>query len=691
MTSAELALRNVKKSIRDYTIYFLTLTFAVCVFYIFNALESQQAIMSVSKNQAPIFRELGQIMSAMSVFVSVILGFLIVYANRFLIKRRKREFGVYMTLGMDRGKISRILIMETVFVGIFSLVIGLALGAVLSQGMAVMTARLLNAPITELRFVFSPESVVKTAIYFGIMFLLILIFNTIMISRQRLITLIYASRKNEAFRAPKLHASVAMFALSVVFLGVAYALVLSGKAAAKAGGYAFQIAIPLGIAGTFLFFFSLSGFFLKLIQQSKKLYLKNLNMFILRQINSKINTAYLSMTMVCLMLFVSISALSSGMGFSSVISELMSDGAPYDASFSVYAKTTGEGETTQGSGRNPALNEYPGFNLIEAIGEQGVSLDAFAKEYTAVRYHSSGRTMSMAIAEIPVVQTIDVPIYYLKLSDYNAALALQNVAPISLDTYGYAVNFAPNDTILRNSMRLYMEEGAYSVELGGSRYQTSPTRLYRYALENSKYADYNINIIVPDEATEGLPVYRDALHIRYLNNTDAVDALCTEELSKLTFGKGIETFLTTRREVMSQSNSATTIVSYLAVYLGVIFLMSAAAMLAIGQLSETSDNMGRYALLRKLGAEDAMINNALLVQILIYFGAPMLLALVHSIAGIGVAARMVSAVDDGGIWSGALFTAAAMIVIYGGYFLATYRGSQGILNRDYAEHRKGAV
>lgn len=97
-----LALRNIKKSIKDYSIYFITLVIAVAIFYIFNSIDSQTAMMSISKSTMEIVQSLVNVLSYISVFVSVVLGFLIVYANNFLIKRRKKEIGIYMTLGMSK-------------------------------------------------------------------------------------------------------------------------------------------------------------------------------------------------------------------------------------------------------------------------------------------------------------------------------------------------------------------------------------------------------------------------------------------------------------------------------------------------------------------------------------------------------------------------------------------------------------
>jgi putative ABC transport system permease protein len=680
MTSADLALRNVKKSVRDYTVYFLTLTFGVCIFYIFNALDSQQAMMEISSSQSRIFRELTQIMNGISVFVSLILGFLILYANRFLIRRRKKEFGVYMTLGMERGQISRILVMETVLVGLLSLLFGLVTGVFLSQGMSVLTAKLMNARLTGYHFVFSPAAALKTIVYFGLIFLLVLIFNAITIGKQKLISLIYANKKNEWFKTPRLWLSVIVFLTALGCLGLAYRMVLSGGAAEFLDGSTLSIAVALGIAGTFLFFFSLSGFFLKLVQLSKKIYLKNLNMFILRQINSKINTAYASMTMVCLMLFISICTLSSGLGLSADIAGAAKKNSPFDATLSVHVTQGGVGE---------AATTYPGFDLPAALAGNGVDLNTFAEEYLTVRYYDAGGTVPLTVKENNVVTEMVVDTYLLKLSDYNAALAMQDVAPISLDADEYAVNYAVTNNAFSSAMQAYMR-GSDAITLGGTVLRAKSSNLYTYTMEVLINQDYTVMVVVPDAVTEGLPAIRDVLHVNYPQETDVYEKLCKESLSSPRWTDSVESSLQTKMDVREYNDSATTLVSYLAVYLGIVFLLASAAVLAIGQLSEVSDNVGRYSLLRKIGTEDKMLYKALFAQILIYFGTPMLLAAVHSAVGISVASRLVSAFDKGEILGASLIVAAIFMTVYGGYFLATYLGSKGILNRDYAQQHKGA-
>ncbi|WP_368239438.1 FtsX-like permease family protein, partial [Clostridium tertium] len=197
---SKIAFNNVKKSIKDYAIYFLTLTFAVCIFYSFNSIESQKAIFEINNSQSETISGLSIIIGRVSIFVSVILGSLIIYANNFLIKKRKKELGIYMTLGMGKNKISKILLCETLIIGIISLVAGLVLGMIFSQGLSVFTAKLFDVEMKEYKFIISSEAIVKSTIYFGIMFLLVMIFNTFVVSKYKLIDMLTASKKSEKIK-----------------------------------------------------------------------------------------------------------------------------------------------------------------------------------------------------------------------------------------------------------------------------------------------------------------------------------------------------------------------------------------------------------------------------------------------------------------------------------------------------------
>ena len=302
----KIAINNVKRSFKDYSIYFLTLTLGVCIFYSFNSIEAQNSILEMNKNPDVILT-LNKLMAGTSVFVSMVLGGLIIYANNFLIKKRKKELGIYMTLGMPKGTISKILLFEILFIGVLSLVVGLGLGIIVSQGMSVITANILGFDLKKFKFIISFGAIIKTVIYFGIIYLLVMIFNRITVSKYKLIDLLNAAKKNEEVKLKNSFISILIFLFSVGLLATAYSRIL--RSGLDNGNSELLITVMMGVIGTLFFFFSLSSFFIHIVQKSKKIYLKDINIFVLRQINNKINTNFLSMTVICLMLFLTISLL----------------------------------------------------------------------------------------------------------------------------------------------------------------------------------------------------------------------------------------------------------------------------------------------------------------------------------------------------------------------------------------------
>ncbi|HAT4341017.1 TPA: FtsX-like permease family protein, partial [Clostridium perfringens] len=276
----KIALNNVRKSFKDYSIYFLTLTLGVCIFYAFNSIGDQKAFLELGKSQTDIIKVIQELISQMSVFISCILGGLILYANNFLVKKRKKELGIYMTLGMGKNKISKILTYETALVGIISLAIGLVSGIIVSQGISAFTTKLFEVPLSNYKFLLSTDAILKTILYFGIIFILVMLFNTFVISKYKLIDLITAAKKNEDIKIKNPILTAIIFFISLVVLGVAYKLIL--KVGLNPFNSMFFTSIILGILGTLLLFFSLSGFILYVLQKNKNVYLKSLNIFVLR-------------------------------------------------------------------------------------------------------------------------------------------------------------------------------------------------------------------------------------------------------------------------------------------------------------------------------------------------------------------------------------------------------------------------
>ena len=672
----KLSLKNIKKSFKDYAIYFLTLILGVAIFYVFNSMDSQQAMLDISSSTREIIKLMLSLLAGVSVFVSFILGFLIVYANNFLIKRRKKEFGVYMTLGMGKGKISKILFIETLIIGIISLIVGLIIGIFASQLMSVVVAKMFEADMTGYKFVFSQAAMVKTIIYFGIMYLLVMIFNTVTISNYNLIDLLTASKKNEKVKLKNKKLSVLMFLVSIMILALAYykvtsyANILSGKQ--------LLMAIALGVVGTFLFFWSLSGFLLKLIQFNKKIYLKDLNVFVLRQIDSKINTTVFSMTVICLMLFFTICILSSALALNKSMKNDLTEVTPADISIIKTMNLT--------EGTEEEITESK-MSIEDTLKKSSLDFNESFSEYVEFTEYTApnvtlkttlGKTIDDVLKQFPSL-LVDENEGIVKISDYNKAAKILKQKELTLNENEYIMlcNY--------DNMKVFRDkalEKETKININGKEYSPKYKECVKGFLDISS-GHTNIGVIlVPDEAVEGLLRKTNHFTAIYKGNNDEEKQKIENKILALNLD---DNNLNARSKISLYEASVGlgAVVTFIGIYLGVIFLISSAAILALKELSESSDNIQRYEILRKIGTDEKIINKALFKQIGIFFIMLLMLAIVHSIFGIKFANIILEGISQTeGLLPSIIMTAIFILIIYGGYFIATYFQSKSIIKKD---------
>lgn len=674
----KLSLKNITKSMKDYAIYFFTLILGVAIFYVFNAIDSQTVMLKVSGKTYEIIKLMTSILSAISVFVSFILGFLIIYASRFLIKRRNKEFAIYLTLGMSKRKISLILFFETLLIGLISLIIGLGLGVFLSQLMSVLVANMFEADMTKFQFVFSQSACLKTLIYFGIMYLIVIIFNTIIINKYKLIDLLSASKKSEKVKLKNPYVCIVIFIISVIVLGLAYYLVTDGFSKLTTAD---QILVPIimGIVSTFTLFWSMSGLILKLVMSLKNIYYKGLNSFIVRQISSKINTMVFSMTIICLMLFVTICVLSSSLSLKNSMTKNLKELVPMDIQFTkpvnkeeangfseieVNDSKTSIEKTLENLNLNPeeefkdilSFNTYEDENIILKSLLIN-SLDEIYKEYPFLLYN----------------QTIDL----MKLSDYNALAEKFNLEKYNLEENEYIVivNYdymaSIINTGLKNNPELSLNNETYH-----SKYKECKNGFYEL---NSTRSNTGF-IVLPDKALESHTSIAEFLVANYKNNKEKTEDKIDEVLSN-NYNKTTWLTYNSKIDIANTSIGLGALVTFVGLYLGIIFLISSAAILALKELSESADNKERYNMLRKIGASEEMLNNALFKQIGIFFATPLLLAIIHSIFGIKFANYLLESMGTKGLLLSNIMTAIFLVTIYGGYFILTYLCSKNIISK----------
>ena len=601
---SKLALRNVRQSFRDYGVYLLTLTFGVALFYTFNSLDGQGVMVYLAQNQNPMVAVIQSCMDIFSVFVVVVLACLILYANHFLLRRRKRELGTYLLLGLSQGQVSRLLFLETGVIGLISLALGLVLGVLASQGLSALTMSMFSLRVEEFGLAFSSRAVVRTVVYFGLIFLLVMVFSGLQVSRAKLLDLMQGERRNEELRLRPLWVSVIQFAVGVACLLVAYAILLIF-------GMAYAVILPvlcipmlgLGTLGTLLIFKSLSGFVLRLVQRRPRLYFKNLNMFTLRQWISKVHSTYLAQTVICILLLLAMGITASSVGLNNTIESMTGYQAPFDIT------VQNQNADSQGTVDFPAL-----------LAEHGVAEQELSWQQDTIFYYND-----------PSVTGIEDASAAIRLSDCQALLARSGQAAYRGPVPGHLTG---------------VEDRLTTGGLGLS------------------------CVVIPDEMASELEVRRQVWSADYAGDAEETEKRVQAALTAYQMENSwlrVESRLNLYQETMGSKILAL----FLGLYLGFTFLLAAAAVLALQQLSQAADNSGRYAILLRLGAEEKLVARSAVEQVALAFLLPLGLALVHTVVGMKAANDLIAQAAKVDSVQSALVTALMLVVVYGGYFLAT--------------------
>ena len=661
----KLSFRNIKRSLKDYAIYFFTLIIGISLFYVFNAIESQTAMMNLSKTANQIIEMMSSVMISLSVLVAIILGLLIIYASRFLMKRRKKEFGIYMTLGMSKSQISRILLTETFVIGIFSLIVGLLIGIGLSQLMSILVANLFEADMTNFEFVFSEKAFINTIISFGVIYLIVMISNAIFTSRQKLIKLIHSDKMNEKIKIRNLPVSIVMMILAIGSLSYAYAGIMGDIA--DLSGTKLTILIALGCIGTLSFFWSLAGLVLRIIPKFKNFYYKNLNTFIFREINGKINTTIVSMSVICILLFFTIVVFSSAMAINNSLTKDLRELIPADFQvakiFRNDDKTSIEEKMSQSD-----INIKKDFSEIAKLT---------IYERDDVTYNDTiGQNAIENIGTIDEEVLLQIHEDLVHVSEYNSLARLYGNEEFDLspDEYAVVANFdkavsARNQALRQNSPVITINNIALHPKF-------SEVRDGYIIMSPSKVESGTI--IVPDNVDLSGNEIRSFVAGNYKLSENEDEAAMNKKIENLTSNDGMIS-ASTKSRLYDQSVSLSAVMTFIGLYLGVIFLMTSAALLSLKELSDSSDNQEKYAVLKRLGVDQKRLNRTLFEQIAIFFCLPLLLAIVHSFFGIMFINNALLSYMASGLLIPILTTATFIVAIYGGYFLITYFTSKRIV------------
>ncbi len=671
-----LAAGNVRKSAEDYLIYFFTLTFAVALFYTFNSIQEQFAALNLPDTYNFLSAAESAIVGC-SVLVSLIVGFLILYANHFMMKRRKREFAIYGILGMEQSDIGGMMTRETVRIGGISLLCGLPLGVAVSQLLALVTTRLAYGNVENYTFVFSVKAMVLAVCFFALTFAAVHVFRLIEFKRAKLIDLLQADRKNEEV-PERSRAGVLFGALAVLIIALGYGMIFCWQDVDlfKAAG----VSGALVSFGTVLFFLSASAVLLGVLKRRKNYYYRGLNLFVVSQLGSRMRRDGLSLAIVCILMYLSVSVMGGGTGLGQSFIKEKNRMVPYDLSVIYYFDGFGKTDEAMRRGR-----------IAQELARRDTGLSGYLEKTAEIMFYvEPGLTMRDVFGEYegaarPGRQLYeDDPLFVVGVDDYNRIRALTGLAPVSLGEAEFALNY--NEPEAEHTLASYVNRGADGAPADGASEKTleiSGTRLTLKADGLNKMTIYNRNVfldigtvIVPQRIAEQSQPYMRIMDAMFSEGGESV----YEAVQRSQVLMGADGFLfQSREDLFIEFLSNQLMVSYLGIYLGITFLVTAGAVLALQQLTQAADNERRYALLSKLGAGAGAMRKALRAQLGVYFGLPILVAAVHSGVTMYGIYRDIPYLSAQNIAQNILFAAGLAAVIYSVYFLTTYTGCKRIL------------
>ena len=711
---AKLVLRNAKRSAQDYLIYIVTMTICVTLFYSFLSISSGYYQPDIGSEYD--FTILSDGMKAAICAVTLILLFLIRFVNNYMLRRKKKEFAIQAVMGMEQKTIGRLFFAETFMMGMISIVLGIFLGVFCSQ---FITAMLLTSygKSYELSWTLFPDTVLLTFCFFIISFIVVGIFNTRTIQKTKIIDMFAADRENDLelkksrwivivailfelftiwmtvtgvqkiwfyydsrFALPVkamfwgniLLPTVALlwsvlwfinkkrYGLSKFIFGLLICSVLNTGIAASVPALTNQYYLPLG-AGTvnqyllfvlvdLIFFicsliYLASSFIVAWKEKSPEHRYKGENLFFFGQIISKLNTTSKTMTLISVTLVLAIFLFIAAPILTGWASGYLDIRSMYDVQiYTRYNDVYDEKNLPHDD--YEVVTEYLTEHRIEADYDCIFSLYLPEKEdfHNRVKY--------------------DFPVVAISLSDYNRVRQMLGYEPVSLSENEFTTQWQAiateeeRDSFLKEHTRVMTDAG--ELALSGQTY-------YEEVIGETVYNSYtDVLYVFPDSVCEKLlPVMRN----RYITTSERISYENASELEQIFSDKypeitdtGVSYGIRLSTLQINSTKASNFVLQAVMLYGAVVLMVICLTILSLQQLLDADKYKYRFGVLRELGVEEEKIGRLVLRQLSVWFGLPILVAVIVAAVVIAYFIQTVSAEISAYIGFGALMLQMGIIV-----------------------------
>ena len=646
-----LAVRNVKRSSRDYIIYLITITIAFSLMFAMNLVSWSDAVVDLYDNMNDTFKNVVIFINVIVVFV---ICFLINYTTKFMFSKRSKEFGTYMLLGIKKKKISKLFLLENLLFGFIALILSIPIGFVFSQFISLFIVKIMELP-QAIFIEFNFMSVLLLLLYFFLIYLFVLFLAHRRIKKINIYNLLYLEKQNEEKVIKKKKNCNLLFVISVLIGICSYIFLnftLTNDVMMDTSLLTYMmVGIILFIISIYGVMFSLSDSLLSIVLKSKKVKYSKDNLFVARTFSSKARTmgmtfGTLGVLIMFTLLFLNFSSLNK-------------------ASYDYINETTSPFDVSAFFKTEDVLSK-----VYDVVDENYTVVDS-------VRYNVYLNTNSNIEKLLPAYSYTSEPYDKLiKVSDYNHLLKIKGKEQVTLNNDEYILVYDKSDSFLAEDSSIKTITLSNGVTLNQ---KETTTELEFAGLTNAGYA-----VVVPDDAINGLGIYEYFMAIDTKEDTTAeLEKILVEELRSdlCEVDKEGHEFCSTYRinirgTTLEESNVMSAIVTAICVYMSFIFSAIVGTILAIQTLSDSAKYNYRYTVLKRLGVKDEKLYKTIRKQLYVLFGVPAIYPIIISFALVYLLNRVYKSILPSPTFYLSCFGISILIfiMIYVIYFIATYFG-----------------
>ncbi|WP_050640787.1 MULTISPECIES: FtsX-like permease family protein [Clostridia] len=657
----KLALRNARRSLRDYLIYLMTMVLITAMMFAFNSMIFSDAVLEICTEAGMLAAMLGMA----TFFIVLIIIWLVHYMVKFMAEKRSREFATYLLLGFCKKQIANLFLKETILLGGVAFVIGLLPGVFLQQILTTLIYAMVNADYS-IRLEWKIGTLLMTAgIYCG-SYLLALFRNKRRFKKMNIRDMMYMDHQNEELKNGNKSGKQWMFFASVAFMLIFGWMLLFGR---FNDWNVYPMILGL-VVSVYLLYMGLSAFLIGYIKKGRAGVWNQANIFVLRQLSSKIRTMQFTLGTLTVLFMVALIGASCALMLNQFQNTQSDEKWPFD--IAVYHQDP----------------DYDFAGEKEAIQKAAEIKDAYIYQIFENESDDMNNFLihNYSLADKSSYYKYDT---YMKLSDYNYLRRMLGYPEVSLGEKEYLLHIKSR---LAKTAAPFTE---HPIDIGGDPYTCSG--IYTEGFEQSGHNGADYILIVPDQTAESMKPYYSLL-MAQINGTvpkDFGDTLLSiqgitwneEEYEYEGYGDAeahrgygtdniyvSDSYTFVRQNEMREMKFLMSTLIFPLFYIGLVFLCVALTVLAVQQLSDSSKYRYRYNLLRKLGLQEKELNSLILKQLFLYYLCPFIGALLISggIAGYISHAFVTYSGVVAPVWS----YFGLSLLLFGGiymiYFIVTY-------------------